>query len=501
MTTRSIVVDDTDPRVQYSLGWFQDHGSQDTFGTFGPPYLSTLHGTTNGSLSFAFNGIKVSVIGTIDLGTPYPIFDCFLDNNNIGKAIGALSRENNLIICEKDRLVDGPHTLTVNATASNGQTFWFDSIRYVPSASVPLINEVIYVNPLDPALQYSNGWAQYFYGTANLVNMTRTFNSSVKFPFIGSSLSWYSLFPSGFPHSPTLGTYSVDDQNPVVFSLNSLAANSNTTLYNQEFFQTARYALGPHEITVTFLGNESTAPLSLNYLIIQNGTSALDNPSTVLTIPGPTLLPSSAKGKGDSTTDKSHTQGVIGGVVGAATVVIILSIAFYFIFNRRRRHKRHEQPNEGNSTAMIQPFCQFPGRRYVPVNHFHNTSVTASTRIAAVLHSVPTPVEAAMKASITSAPPPRSLSTELQSIGMYTADGPGQTSPINSLPTSIVHPPLMQRPLSALPRIPSENRPFPVPRPTQTVIHEDSGLRIPNFMAEDSSSNTIVEMPPLYTAN
>ena len=54
---RWIIVDDVDSQIQYTGPWFADQGSEDSVGNFGPPYLSTMHGTnSNASLSFAFNG-------------------------------------------------------------------------------------------------------------------------------------------------------------------------------------------------------------------------------------------------------------------------------------------------------------------------------------------------------------------------------------------------------------------------------------------------------------
>jgi len=54
---RWILVDDTDPRIQYSGPWFLDRGSQDNLGNFGIPYQSTLHGiNTDGSFSYDFRG-------------------------------------------------------------------------------------------------------------------------------------------------------------------------------------------------------------------------------------------------------------------------------------------------------------------------------------------------------------------------------------------------------------------------------------------------------------
>ena len=58
MSTRRVMVDDTSQDVNYIGGsWFADIGSQDSAGNFGPPFLSTLHGTnSSASLSLSFSG-------------------------------------------------------------------------------------------------------------------------------------------------------------------------------------------------------------------------------------------------------------------------------------------------------------------------------------------------------------------------------------------------------------------------------------------------------------
>ena len=56
--SRWVLVDDSDSGISYDgAGWFQDKGSLDGLGNFGPPYLSTLHGTQSaGSFSYTFTG-------------------------------------------------------------------------------------------------------------------------------------------------------------------------------------------------------------------------------------------------------------------------------------------------------------------------------------------------------------------------------------------------------------------------------------------------------------
>ena len=60
-SNRAIIVDDSDPTIQY-LGrtWFQDVASQDRIGNFGPTFQHTLHGTkANASFSFKFEGLSL----------------------------------------------------------------------------------------------------------------------------------------------------------------------------------------------------------------------------------------------------------------------------------------------------------------------------------------------------------------------------------------------------------------------------------------------------------
>jgi len=75
MSARLVVVDDTDPNINYiGPSWVQDtSGSQDTIGNFGPAYRSTLHGTkSSASLSYAFNGKLVDPVIEVQ-GLPFSL--------------------------------------------------------------------------------------------------------------------------------------------------------------------------------------------------------------------------------------------------------------------------------------------------------------------------------------------------------------------------------------------------------------------------------------------
>jgi len=72
MPQRLIVLDDTDPSIQYSGQWFIDKGSTDGASFLGPTYNHTLHGTaSNGSVSLSFEGALQSNMAILKVYVMY----------------------------------------------------------------------------------------------------------------------------------------------------------------------------------------------------------------------------------------------------------------------------------------------------------------------------------------------------------------------------------------------------------------------------------------------
>jgi hypothetical protein len=189
MSRPLVIIDDTDPSIQYSGPWFEvgypqiaefQVGGNLSLGVpLGDPFQNTLHGvnvTANFSfpfngmsslfifdpLSLSFSGSTIYVYGTSITtnasGTQDPTWECFIDNNSIGWFPAPSTSQNNWILCGADQFRDGPHVLTLKANVSNHQTFWLDQIQYAPSASVSLNDSLLRIDSNDPAIQYSNGW-------------------------------------------------------------------------------------------------------------------------------------------------------------------------------------------------------------------------------------------------------------------------------------------------------------------------------------------------------
>jgi hypothetical protein len=91
--------------------------------------------------------------------------------------------ENRLLFCEKDGLSVGQHQISVAVTVSNQETFWFDYIQYLPTASVSLNNAALSIDFTDSQIQYGSGWS-----SNNLGSSTSQNAATLSFQFTGGYL-------------------------------------------------------------------------------------------------------------------------------------------------------------------------------------------------------------------------------------------------------------------------------------------------------------------------
>jgi len=343
--SRWVVVDDTGPGITYTGPWFPDQGSQNSLGNFGPPYLSTLHGTdSDASFSYSFNGTRVMIVGTNmfqDLsGVTNPSWQCIVDGNISLPSSNVTVPENMLPLCDSGDggLSDGPHVITVNVTVSNQQTFWFDYIQYFPSFSVSLAEVSLAIYTDDSQLHYGTGWSPLFPG-----NMTCQTGSTFSFEFNGTSLIWLGFYLNNLPSAEA--TYAVDGQSPTTFNLNSVDAETGAE-YCQVFFQTAQLPPGPHNLDVVYQGNSATTPLTLSLLFVQNNSpssSSLPTPaSSSASSPSQpassSLSGMSASGTPNNTPNGSRNVGaIVGGVIGGVGLLIFAILAILFLRQRKNR--------------------------------------------------------------------------------------------------------------------------------------------------------------------
>ncbi|KAF5345414.1 hypothetical protein D9756_010994 [Leucocoprinus leucothites] len=327
MADRWVVIDDADPGLDYSGTWFLDStGSHDNLGSYGPPYLETLHGTrTDGSVSFQFQGTAVQVWGTTDVvnrdANPHPDLQCFVDGISIGAEPPSQFAENGLRLCIASDLPDGSHTLQVQAKVqSSSRTFWLDQIYYIPSPTLPLDNKTIAFENFDPAIQFDAQWRSRDAETANMTNVQ---GSVAQVTFVE------------YAHNASQGSWSMDGGEENMFLLKGLPTDSDRSMYNQKYFTTPDFPAGSHSLTVTFHGSNQTTPLCLEYLYVKNG-SFPGTPST--STPG-------AANTGTSNSDNGEASGgapvgaIVGGAIGGFAFLLCLAAALLLFRCRRQNLK------------------------------------------------------------------------------------------------------------------------------------------------------------------
>jgi hypothetical protein len=83
---RLVVIDDTDPSIQYSgpTGtWFEADNTQMDTGIFGKPFLNTLHGVNvTASLSFNFSGMSRLLL-MVSAFKRFHFYRCFQDRKSL----------------------------------------------------------------------------------------------------------------------------------------------------------------------------------------------------------------------------------------------------------------------------------------------------------------------------------------------------------------------------------------------------------------------------------
>ncbi|KAF5318564.1 hypothetical protein D9619_010796 [Psilocybe cf. subviscida] len=288
----SIIIDDQDSAIIYSGSWFTDDtGKLDTMGNFGPPMLNTLHGTSSsGSLTTTFSGTQIWVTNSNQFFNPTGLnITCLIDNEVVPAIISTVP-VNNVGVCLKDSLSDGPHTLVLHAVVTNQETFWFDYFHYVPSASVPLGSATLFVENTDEVLQsgLGTGWSAFSPGFQTTVP-----GSSFTYSFTGVSLIYYGFYDPSLPYDISLNTasYSIDGGSPTLFNTIVDAATRidkpTGVRYNQILFQTNNLPKTKHTLKDTFHGSSTSTPLTLQFLVVKatpqsNGPSP---PSTVAISP------------------------------------------------------------------------------------------------------------------------------------------------------------------------------------------------------------------------
>jgi hypothetical protein len=231
-------------------------------------------------------------------------------------------------------------------------------------------------------------------------------------------------------------------------------------MLNQILFQTGPISLGQHTLQVIYEGNPKTTPLSINGVLVQNGTVTPGSSPIGITSATPTS-------SGFSTISTPFpTLSLMGGhkhvkhtsiIIGCVTGGLLLVLTGVFMLWMRKRRAQEIEPKE---TEIVEPFQGVPS---VPQRHPPSSPPLI------------TPYRNTEEASPTAEP---------------LSSGPRKL--LNRESLRVLASPRMQEqiPLSTE----DDNQPSEM-----LIVHEDSGLRLPVPTVGTSRTPVLVELPPTYS--
>ncbi|KAJ7918090.1 hypothetical protein B0H13DRAFT_1607758, partial [Mycena leptocephala] len=339
-----LVIDDTDPAIQYgSNGWFVADPSTAGVGNFGPIYQNTSHATTssNSTLTFPFNGAAIHVFGTISISTDSnnvtdPTWDCFVDDIQIGNHQPTFPfTESNWELCDQAQIASGSHKLRIQVQ-SKGRAFYLDRLVYTPPPNATFESAVLVYPNTDHSVSYDAGWT-----ALGGQKTTNTKDSQVALNFHGGlfccSTPKNSLTFSLKAHPSYI---TIDDGSPVNFTLKTLNSPRSPTNYNKVLLTTPDIPSGPHNTVITYGGDSEHTPLVVGWFLVTNTTSlaSISSSSSSSSFPSP-----SSSSNTPVPTSKITPVGVIaGGVIGSLALLAMLA-TLGFCYRRRRPRADHEQ--------------------------------------------------------------------------------------------------------------------------------------------------------------
>ncbi|KDR73882.1 hypothetical protein GALMADRAFT_141654 [Galerina marginata CBS 339.88] len=359
-----ILVDDSNPNIQYGPGWVSTTSSLAQANLSYPMY-GTLHETINPSeLKFTFSGSSIFACAQVSEGTmpDSTVWTCYVDNVHIASSIIEAFPP---ICCSLGGLeAQVQHEIHILATGSQDRSVLFDYLTYETSTAVPTAD--LLFDARSPMFNFSEGWER-----EELRNLpsepfgTTQVGANLTFDFYGSSVLWFGFYNKTLAgHNESTFSFAVDNDEPIDQFLEPVVAQGLTGSTQRQalFFRTFALPRGQHILKVVYNGRldaiagSKAIPLSLVNLVVQNGTA---NPNMSVT-PSPTMLTTASTTLTTSPTISTTTTGnrnsnlaiVVGCSSAAVLVLLILGI-----FCTRRRMKKRKRASVGSiGTSSLEPF-------------------------------------------------------------------------------------------------------------------------------------------------
>ncbi|KAJ7901055.1 hypothetical protein B0H14DRAFT_3852256 [Mycena olivaceomarginata] len=347
-----VIVDDSDPSVQYSTpgGWLQ--------GGIDHAFNVTTHasGTQGDTATLVFEGTLISVYGTVAPSSGQSRLNFSIDGTNVGfyQAPAGPAAVNNQLFWTSQNFEEASHKLVITVdqdtsllpqgNPSSG-TFFLDYFIYQTTSTA---GKTVVIDDNDPSVTYSPKW-ELDPSPERLESTRHASNSQVEGAWAAASFNGtgISLFGSRGRDQGFKASVAIDES-----QLGTISDSQNQTL----LFDSGALPAGPHTINVTILDGHG---LIIDYFLVKND---LESPSVVPTTSGSgsasegTIVPSPL-----GTAQVSKTPpiaAIIGGAIGG---VVILALILILVLIRRRRARTRR-----NHAAIISVLPRWMGNNEEP---------------------------------------------------------------------------------------------------------------------------------------
>ncbi|KAJ6585972.1 hypothetical protein B0H19DRAFT_1111070 [Mycena capillaripes] len=309
----SVLIDDSDPLVQYSSPQWTAKGQA-------PEFEVTAHasGTPGDTATLAFEGTSISVYGSIAGSDGYSRLNFSIDGVPVGyfTAPEVPRAIHNTLFWTSPDYPEGSHQLLVtvdedSSTNPSDRTFFLDYFVYQTTSAA---GKTMLFDDTDASVTYSPGWQARNHSDSSLEgteHVSESAGSSVALSFEGAQISLFGSFQNSFA-----GSFAIDASPPTMIS----SSQNQNPFFN---FSSPMLSPGSHTINFTVLTGNSVA---VDYFLVT------PQPATSTGLPA-------ADGRQSATqvSKPPPVAAIVGGVVGGLVLLLLLLLAVLLWKRRARR--------------------------------------------------------------------------------------------------------------------------------------------------------------------
>ncbi|KAJ6511182.1 hypothetical protein C8R45DRAFT_1162762 [Mycena sanguinolenta] len=299
----SVIIDDSDPLVQYSPpgGWSQ--------GGEPPEFNATTHtsATAGSTAALVFEGTSISVYGTIGVNPGLLSLNFSIDGADIDSyqvPVVVAEPVHNRLFWTSPTFPEAQHELVVTLDQNTTQQNTLLFLDYFIYTTTSTTGKTLLIDDADASVTYSpDGWASSN-SCDSCLESTSHISTSVG-SWAATSFNGTGISVVGTPSQTGLKVSIVIDESQPVISQSQTPEN--------QLFNTSNLQSGPHTINITVLEGNS---LGIDYFLVAGSALADTQSPSVPSASHPSVTPQFSK--------KLPIAAIVGAACGGLVILVLL---------------------------------------------------------------------------------------------------------------------------------------------------------------------------------